>query len=199
MRDRTCRSVPGGARSDTGTPPPARSTESQRPASPEHPTQRSVQIMPQRGEARLCRSGCCSDHHIRTVGTGLDPVSHQGSQLPGDAMPDHGVAYSRRDHKPHACWALGISLHPPTMHDQSGCPRASGTTASTTAKDGGELGRLTKPVTLRQHGPSLNGGTPQAVSFSRPLRRREATMLRPARVRIRRRNPCTLERRRVFG
>lgn len=38
-----------------------------------------------------------------------------------------------------------------------------------------------------------------AVSERRPLRRRSATMARPARVRIRSRNPCTLARRRLLG
>ncbi len=39
----------------------------------------------------------------------------------------------------------------------------------------------------------------QAVSERRPLRRRPVTIARPARVRIRRRNPCTRARRRLFG
>ena len=39
----------------------------------------------------------------------------------------------------------------------------------------------------------------QAVSERRPLRRRSVTIARPARVRIRSRNPCTRARRRVFG
>ncbi len=39
----------------------------------------------------------------------------------------------------------------------------------------------------------------QAASRSRPLRRRAARIARPARVRIRRRKPCVLCRRRLFG
>jgi hypothetical protein len=39
----------------------------------------------------------------------------------------------------------------------------------------------------------------QADSFSRPLRRRAARIARPARVRIRSRNPCVRARRRLFG
>jgi hypothetical protein len=39
----------------------------------------------------------------------------------------------------------------------------------------------------------------QAESFVRPLRRRAATMARPARVRIRRRKPCVRLRRRLLG
>ena len=41
--------------------------------------------------------------------------------------------------------------------------------------------------------------TPQADSSERPLRRREARIARPARVRIRRRKPWVLARRRLFG
>ena len=39
----------------------------------------------------------------------------------------------------------------------------------------------------------------QAEMLARPLRRRLARMLRPARVRMRRRKPCFLARRRLFG
>ena len=39
----------------------------------------------------------------------------------------------------------------------------------------------------------------QAESARRPLRRRPDTIARPARVRIRRRKPCTRARRRLFG
>src|SRR3954467_9350542 len=42
-------------------------------------------------------------------------------------------------------------------------------------------------------------GVAQTASLLRPLRRRADRMDRPARVRIRRRNPCTLWRRRLFG
>jgi hypothetical protein len=41
--------------------------------------------------------------------------------------------------------------------------------------------------------------TAYADSFSRPLRRRAVTIARPARVRIRKRKPCVLARRRLFG
>jgi hypothetical protein len=43
------------------------------------------------------------------------------------------------------------------------------------------------------------GGQDQALSFSRPLRLRAASTARPARVRMRSRNPCVLARRRLFG
>jgi len=43
------------------------------------------------------------------------------------------------------------------------------------------------------------GRQDQALSRSRPLRLRAATMARPARVRMRSRKPCVLARRRLFG
>lgn len=43
------------------------------------------------------------------------------------------------------------------------------------------------------------GETVYADSFSRPLRRRAVMIARPARVRIRKRKPCVLARRRLFG
>ena len=55
---------------------------------------------------------------------------------------------------------------------------------------------LTHAVHARQH---LVTRFTQAESFSRPLRRRVARIERPARVRIRRRKPCFLARRRLFG
>ena len=56
-----------------------------------------------------------------------------------------------------------------------------------------EVRPLAQSVRRRQH------RRPQAESSERPLRRRAARMLRPARVRIRRRKPWVLARRRLFG
>ena len=46
---------------------------------------------------------------------------------------------------------------------------------------------------------STSGRRPQTARLLRPLRRRADRIARPARVRIRRRKPCTLCRRRLFG
>ncbi len=48
-------------------------------------------------------------------------------------------------------------------------------------------------------GGGSTAGPPQAESRLRPLSRRAATMVRPARVRMRNRKPCVLARRRLFG
>lgn len=58
----------------------------------------------------------------------------------------------------------------------------------------------TRPGTASRWGvPEIGHAVDQAVSFARPLLRRLLTIARPARVRIRRRNPCTRERRRLLG
>ena len=100
---------------------------------------------------------------------------------------------------------------PPTALDttkptRGGRPaRASVTVAWTTssldagsATPGGahrrrEVRPLAQSVRRRQH------RRPQAESSERPLRRRAARMVRPARVRMRRRKPWVLARRRLFG
>ncbi len=65
--------------------------------------------------------------------------------------------------------------------------------AAAAAPDGrSELGALTQPGRCRQH-------VAQAESRVRPLVRRAPRMERPARVRMRRRKPWVLARRRLFG
>src|SRR3954453_2509167 len=54
----------------------------------------------------------------------------------------------------------------------------------------------------REHGRESTGGggaAAQTARLLRPLRRRAERIERPARVRMRNRNPCTLWRRRLFG
>src|SRR4051812_49786707 len=54
----------------------------------------------------------------------------------------------------------------------------------------------------REHGREGTGGggaAAQTARLLRPLRRRAERIDRPARVRMRSRNPCTLWRRRLFG
>jgi len=70
-----------------------------------------------------------------------------------------------------------------------------GTGPCTASDRRGEESARGEPVCPRQH--RSTGG--QTEMLLRPLRRREDRMARPARVRIRRRKPCTLWRRRLFG
>jgi len=73
-----------------------------------------------------------------------------------------------------------------------------------------ELQPTAHPRGCRQHGPSPPGGkhcdsrfgrarAAQTLTRARPLRRRAASTARPARVRMRSRNPCVFARRRLFG
>lgn len=59
-----------------------------------------------------------------------------------------------------------------------------------------EIRRPLHPELSREH---RGAACAQAVRERRPLRRRPVTMARPARVRIRSRNPCTRARRRLLG
>lgn len=102
--------------------------------------------------------------------------------------PLHPVPYDRRsdpfthhEADPYRC-RLGTA----TVHDQrpGRCPAPTAGRRDLTAR--------TEPVFRGEH-------RDQAASFDRPLRRRDETISRPARVRIRRRNPCLRARRRLFG
>ena len=54
-------------------------------------------------------------------------------------------------------------------------------------------------VLAAAHAMDLIEQRAQADSLERPLRRRDDRIERPARVRMRRRKPCFLARRRLFG
>jgi hypothetical protein len=62
-----------------------------------------------------------------------------------------------------------------------------------------EVRRWSRVSTTRTVPTELALTSAQAARRLRPLRRRDARMARPARVRIRRRKPCVLWRRRLFG
>jgi hypothetical protein len=80
------------------------------------------------------------------------------------------------------------------MRDQAVAARAV-----TAADDRREVARAPHPIGGRQHGPGKQRDAAQADNSLRPLRRRAEMMARPARVRIRNRNPCVFARRRLFG
>ena len=108
-----------------------------------------------------------------------DPVAHHGStDGPGDDEPRLG----RRAVEVSAVGAV---------HDEQRWTRAPGA-AATRAQRCGELAAAPQPGRGREHAG-------QAESRERPLARRPARMARPARVRIRRRNPWVFARRRLFG
>jgi hypothetical protein len=86
----------------------------------------------------------------------------------------------------------GISRFGVQMHDDRAAGFAYTLTDSTV-----ETGRRPQAMVTREHLTLPWQG--QADRLARPLRRRAPKMARPARVRMRRRKPCFLARRRLFG
>ena len=86
-------------------------------------------------------------------------------------------------------------------HEQvSGQQRSPGPAA--VADRSGEIPAMTHPHAGGQHRispPGLRHSRAQTLTRARPLRRRAARIARPARVRMRSRNPCVFARRRLFG
>ena len=117
-------------------------------------------------------------------------LSHQMAQASLDAIACHRVAHLLGDDKthPHHGWIL-LRLAPHVHHDRW----ARGPRPSTNG--GGELARPLESVRRRKH----RSGLVQADNSERPLRRRALKIERPARVRIRVRNPWVRLRRRLLG
>ena len=118
----------------------------------------------------------------------LEPLAHQVAQLTPDPVahdsaPD-GPAHDEPDLR------RGRLTRRVEVDDKRGNGGANA------LPDGsGEGGACTHACRGRQHGRPAR----QAESRARPLRRRLARMARPARVRMRRRNPWVFARRRLFG
>lgn len=113
-----------------------------------------------------------------------------------DPVADDGPSYGAGDHEagPRADGLAGgatIGRADREMHDEQGGRGATGAAAAG-AQRRGEVGAAPQPGAGREHAG-------QAESRERPLARRPARMARPARVRIRRRNPWVFARRRLFG
>ncbi len=121
------------------------------------------------------------------------------TQSPGHPMPGHRWPYGLGDDQPDPRRNCGRRIErrrlgrirPSVVDDEIGlyCPSAMPDRCT-------EVGRSSHPVLSREH---RRTACAQAVSERRPLLRRAVTMARPARVRIRNRNPCTRARRRLLG
>jgi len=113
------------------------------------------------------------------------------------AVADHGVTHRLADHEADAGTGdAKCGVHPDSEVNDHG------STSGPPADAHGLLERsaVSETVIRWQHVRGLGGGScRQTARLLRPLRRREARIERPARVRIRRRKPCTLCRRRLFG
>ena len=121
------------------------------------------------------------------------------AQDPLRPVPGHRAAHGLGDDETDSRrwsasrFSLSKAGHPAVDHDQ---PSARACSARST-DGGGEVRGRPEPMTGGKHAAlsrAVSGG-----QFGAALRRREARIARPARVRIRRRKPWVLARRRLFG
>ena len=127
------------------------------------------------GDARTVFQGACE------VGSRRDPMlcgDHRGSSRSGTWL----MKVNRRDEQPARGRPRRTCDSPTTLPTSPSACRPGAGLVDTTARV-----------------PEISDVVDQAVSFARPLLRRLFTIARPARVRIRRRKPCTRERRRLLG
>lgn len=146
---------------------------------------RCAEVITQRLAARAGRWRQCSHHHQCATGQCIQPASHQMAQPALHAMPDHGTTNRPTDHEAHPRRRIGVAgaRH---MHDDGAAGRPTA-----------PLHRRRKVVATGQAGGSRQQRRRvfasrirfQADNSVRPLRRRAAMMARPARVRMRNRNP----------
>ena len=164
------------------------------------PRQRGVQLGGEDVGGQQGRFRVRAHHDVQANGVEASGVeaSRQAGQPRVQQMPQppaYPVSYDGRPHGPRN--------HEPDADSGRTARRdvdghRARSRAGTGSDSGSELGGPPHTRGRRKHeGPCPENG--QADSRSRPLRRRAAMIARPARVRIRRRNPCVLARRRLFG
>ena len=136
-----------------------------------------------------CVRGCgiCAHHKKATARKRVKVPAHQLAKAPLDAVPGDRRADRPADDESYP------GRFPPVQRvvpDQQMAHHQGPTRAGPGAYGQRELRAAAHTGLGRQD---------QALSRSRPLRLRAATMARPARVRMRSRKPCVLARRRLFG
>ena len=171
-----------------------------------------------RRSAPTCRRSKCTDYQVEfggeirlACGRGPRVGAHHKQatlrkrlQIPADQMPQpppHRVAHHRAAH--------GAAHHEP---DPGGLlrsrPGPAGARSAAAGRPGCRPGPPRRSPSAAASGrpreasaspPGHAGGRGQTLTRARPLRRRAARTARPARVRMRSRNPCVLARRRLFG
>ena len=131
--------------------------------------------------------GFCAHHKKATARQRLKVPAHKRAKPPLDAIPG-----DRRANRPANCESYPGRFLPVrrVVPDQEVAHHQGSADTGPGAHGQRELRATAHPGLGRQD---------QALSRSRPLRLRAATMARPARVRMRSRKPCVLARRRLFG
>jgi len=118
---------------------------------------------------------------------------------PGSARPRRPRPYSPRSRRGLARRVRGgrAGDQRPAAGPRGGRRAASARTPSASAS---ERPREARAITVAPAGPRRRqAGAGQTLTRARPLRRRAARIARPARVRMRSRNPCVFARWRLFG
>jgi hypothetical protein len=144
------------------------------------------------GRDGIPATGKSPDHY--PVGW-IEVPDHRSGDMPepsGHPVPLHRPAHGLRDHEPYPGPTVIKALAPACVHHDVGLHRPH-----PSIDCGTEFRRPRHPVARRKH--RADPASYYAVSLRRPLPRRLATIARPARVRIRSRNPCTRARRRLLG
>jgi hypothetical protein len=138
----------------------------------------------------LRRSWQCTNHNVATDRLQLERLAANGTKPPGHQVARHRVAYRLRDDETESSRSVAPSSHVHQRVWSAGAPTAPNRRLVVSCAD--------DAIRSGEHEAVLTRAS-YADSSVRPLRRRAARMERPARVRMRRRNPCTLARRRLFG
>ena len=131
----------------------------------------------------------CPDHDGRPRGEQLDARAHQMAKPPAHGVSGHCTPDGAADHQPDSGGLIfgRLRVTNELVHDNRWPRRTRPPPNGAT-----EVLGSAEPVVGRQH-------VGQAVSRTRPLDRRDFTIERPARVRIRTRKPWVLARLRLFG
>jgi len=158
--------------------------------SPRHPQQRPIKVSGELREAAPGSRRCRPENQPAARGKPPQTILHQVAESAAHPVAHYGVAHTAGDYESHSGRRGNRPHRSEEVHDdRTAC------SASPLPDGEGELGSPAQPGSSRQHVvlPA------QADSSARPLRRRAARIARPARVRMRSRNPWVLARRRLFG
>ena len=179
------------------------SSRSLRPTLP--PKQSSDNQVEIGGEIRLaCGSGpgIGTYHQQATFRKRPEIPAGQMSELTAHTVADHGASHRAAHDEAHPGWLIVARLAEQVRGKQ--LPSR----AAAAAHRPGELGPPPHPRCRGEHravtpAPACprkrRAGAGQTLTRARPLRRRAARIARPARVRMRSRNPCVFARWRLFG
>lgn len=137
------------------------------------------------GRARFGSRTKCPHHDPLRLGELAHPFAHEVAQPSFDLIALHGTADRLADDETDGRIRRFRGSH--RMHDE----RRGRALAPATD-------HVAKRVTVA-HAVGTREHVDQADRLARPLRRREDRIARPARVRMRRRKPCFLARRRLLG